>query len=187
MTYSTVACAAIGTDCTENAITLLPSNGQLLWPHNSCFERICDSTHRRRAFLMKKCRRKFRRKHPTAYCCVKQRPTPTYQDYLIRNRCYQKKKTRTACRKTSWYWYLIQSEPEEIVTSFDSSMWVGKKYISRSYKVSKFKALQNYSHVLLLSPECEERVHSVCGFRNRYSINFLTQNLRKFYSDVVGV
>jgi hypothetical protein len=48
MTYSIVACAAIGTDCAEDTIPVvlygpLPRNSRLLWLRNSCFESICHS------------------------------------------------------------------------------------------------------------------------------------------------
>jgi hypothetical protein len=46
-------------------------------------------------------------------------------------------------------------KPEQIVTSFDSSVWFGKSYTLRWYKVAKFCPCKTTAARSLLRPGCE--------------------------------
>lgn len=64
------------------------------------------------------------------------------------------KKTCADSRTTYWHRYSIRRKPKSVVTSFSSSVWVGKKYSSRWYEVEVRPYKTTVVHGLL-PPDCE--------------------------------
>jgi hypothetical protein len=83
----------------------------------------------------------------TVQCHVKQWFTAQKQNYIPRSWCWTKRILKERCtdwRKTSWHWCSIRSKLKQIIPSFGSSVWFGRKYSWCWYKVSKVMALWNY-------------------------------------------